>query len=81
MAWRAVLPLMDGAMASAVAVATHPTPMEHRQGSPPTRRPKASMGEGGLTVGATIDGGPCAVGGRNEGCHGAARRAPADGRR
>ena len=57
MAWRAVLPLMDGAMASAVAVATHPTPMEHRQASPPTRRPKASMGEGGLTVGATIDGG------------------------
>ena len=46
MAWRAVLPLMDGAMASAVAVATHPTPMEHRQGSPPTRRPKASMREG-----------------------------------
>ena len=57
MAWRAVLPLMDGVMASAVAVATHPTPMEHRQASSPTRRPKASIGEGGLTVDATIDGG------------------------
>eukprot|EP00966_Prymnesium_polylepis_P225412 5214005-Prymnesium_polylepis.1 len=29
-----------------------------RQGSPPTRHPKASLGEGGLTVDATIDGGP-----------------------
>eukprot|EP00966_Prymnesium_polylepis_P058073 1344990-Prymnesium_polylepis.1 len=35
----------------------HSLPMEHRQASPPTRRPKASMGEGGLTVDATIDGG------------------------
>eukprot|EP00966_Prymnesium_polylepis_P206576 4785877-Prymnesium_polylepis.1 len=37
MAWHAGLLLIVGAMASAVAVATSPTPMEHRQGSPPTR--------------------------------------------
>ena len=60
MAWRAVLPLMDGAMASAVAVATHPTPIKHpakgarRRG---VRRLRWERGEG-LTVGATIDGGP-----------------------
>eukprot|EP00966_Prymnesium_polylepis_P105107 2434400-Prymnesium_polylepis.1 len=40
---------MDGATASAVAVATHPTPMEYRLGSPPARRSNASMGEGRLT--------------------------------
>eukprot|EP00961_Rhodomonas_salina_P020255 271900-Rhodomonas_salina.1 len=34
MAWRAVLPVVGGASASAIAVATRPTPMEVGQRSP-----------------------------------------------
>ena len=44
MAWRAVFPVMGGASASAVAVATRPTAMEVGQRSPVD---KASMEEGG----------------------------------
>ena len=38
------------------------------------------MGEGRLEPSLTTDGGPYAAGGWNEGCHGVAWRAPADGR-
>ena len=46
MAWRGVLPLMGGASASAVAVATRPTPIESGQPSPFVAASKGFDGRG-----------------------------------
>eukprot|EP00966_Prymnesium_polylepis_P051488 1191433-Prymnesium_polylepis.1 len=83
MALRAGLPLMDGAMSSAVAVATHPTPMEKSLCRRGFQQRRGFDGRGGTHGGCkTIDGAPpCTVGGRVEGCHGVGCSGSADSRR